>query len=111
MEEQFIRITETGSKYYYKDSGLTILHRTDGPAIEYDNGDKFWYINGLLHRSSGPAVELADGTKEWWVDGVQYTEEEFNALSVTTRLTLDEIANRIGITLADLIQIFKDSGV
>ena len=25
-------------------------HRIDGPAVEYTNGDKKWYINGKLHR-------------------------------------------------------------
>jgi len=24
------------------------LHRKDGPAAEYINGSKFWYINGKL---------------------------------------------------------------
>jgi hypothetical protein len=23
------------------------IHRTDGPAIEYANGNKYWYINGI----------------------------------------------------------------
>ena len=44
-------------------------HRLDGPAIEYSNGDKEWYVEGKLHRLDGPAVELADGTKEWYVEG------------------------------------------
>ena len=39
------------------------LHRTDGPAIEYANGDKYWYINGQRHRDNGPAVEYANGDK------------------------------------------------
>jgi hypothetical protein len=25
------------------------LHRTDGPAIERADGDKFWYLNGQMH--------------------------------------------------------------
>ena len=36
-------------------------HRTDGPAIEYANGYKWWYIKGQLHRTDGPAIEWADG--------------------------------------------------
>jgi hypothetical protein len=54
------------------------LHREDGPAIEYADGDKEWWINGECHREDGPAVECADGTKLWYLSGIQYTEKEFN---------------------------------
>ena len=39
------------------------LHREDGPAVEYANGDKAWYLNGKRHRTDGPAVEDATGDK------------------------------------------------
>ena len=26
------------------------FHREDGPAIEYDNGDKYWYLNDTLYN-------------------------------------------------------------
>ena len=29
------------------------------------------------HRLDGPAVQWPDGSKEWWVNGKQMTEEEF----------------------------------
>ena len=54
---------------YYKDKGCTILHREDGPAIEYADGSKFWYLNGIHHRSDEPAREYNDGTKEWYLNG------------------------------------------
>jgi hypothetical protein len=44
-------------------------HRTDGPAIEYNNGDKIWYLNGELHRADGPAVKWSDGHKIWYLNG------------------------------------------
>ena len=47
-------------------------HRTDGPAIEYSNGDKEWLIHGVLHREDGPAVECANGTKAWYINGKQH---------------------------------------
>ena len=28
-----------------------------------------WLLNGKLHREDGPAIEYANGTKEWYVDG------------------------------------------
>jgi hypothetical protein len=54
-------------------------HREDGPACEWADGDKSWYINGQLHREDGPAVERADGTKFWYINGECLTEAEFNA--------------------------------
>jgi hypothetical protein len=30
-------------------------------CITYSNGDKEWFLNGKLHREDGPAVEWADG--------------------------------------------------
>jgi hypothetical protein len=54
------------TKYWYKDN---YIHREDGPAIEYDNGDKEWWYNGRLHRSNGPAVECANGNKYWFYHG------------------------------------------
>lgn len=78
------------------------LHREDGPAIEYFNSNKIWYINGLkhndndcaeihpdgtkyyyklgkLHRTDGPAVinydklfKRPDPVLEFWLDGVYY---------------------------------------
>jgi hypothetical protein len=80
-QEQYIHINKNSNKFYYKDKAMTVLHRTDGPAIEYANGSKYWYVDGKLHRTDGPAVEYSDGSKEWYVDGKRLTEEEFNALS------------------------------
>ena len=41
------------------------------------NEDKFWYLNGNLHREDGPAIEWADGRKEWWLNNERLTEKEF----------------------------------
>ena len=57
-------------KYYFKDRGMTILHRLDGPAYEGASGQKAWMVNGKRHRLDGPAYEGANVHKEWWVDGV-----------------------------------------
>ena len=50
------------------------LHREDGPAIEYINGDKYWYLNGKGHRIDGPAVEYANGSREWYINGQPHRE-------------------------------------
>ena len=61
------------------------LHRTDGPAIDLVETElectvKKWSINGKYHREDGPAVEWGNGYKEWWIDGEKITEAEFNQL-------------------------------
>ncbi len=52
---------DTSNKEWYYNG---ILHRIDGPAIEYANGDKEWYFEGKKHRIDGPAVEYANGDKK-----------------------------------------------
>jgi hypothetical protein len=44
------RLTEYG---YYQGEEF-IRHREDGPAVECENGDKWFYINGKLHREGKP---------------------------------------------------------
>jgi hypothetical protein len=60
-------IDQDGNKTWRNQEGQ--FHRTLGPAVEYANGDKAWYLNGQLHRTDGPAYEGADGHKVWWVNG------------------------------------------
>lgn len=56
------------------------LHREDGPAVECSSGAKYWYANGTLDRHDGPAIEHANGTKEWVINGNTVSEDEFNRL-------------------------------
>jgi len=42
------------------------LHRLDGPARVYYNGDVQWWVNGKRHREDGPAEERIKGTKKWY---------------------------------------------
>ena len=67
---------ENGTKYYYINGKL---HRENGPAVEFANGGKEYYINNKLHREDGPAVEWADGDKSYFINGKKLTEEEFKA--------------------------------
>ena len=63
-------IDEDGNKIWKNDKGQ--YHRIDGPAIEFADGTKSWYINGQRHREDGPAIECADGSKSWWINGQLY---------------------------------------
>jgi hypothetical protein len=126
MTPQYIYINSKGSKFYYNDKAMTILHREDGPAIEGSNGSKEWRINGKTHREDGPAIEWWDGKKTWYLNGnrhredgpaVEYsngskswylndenlTEAEFLLKTAKeTILTMDEIAAKFGIEVSKL---------
>lgn len=59
-----------------------VLHREDGPAIEYESGTKEWFSNGVRHRKDGPAVERTGGYKYWWFYGKHLSKKEwFESLS------------------------------
>lgn len=67
---------EDGEEWYIDG----VLHRVDGPAIIYEGEYKAWWFNGKRHRLDGPAVEFDDDNKEWWFDGRRIyctTQEEF----------------------------------
>ncbi len=59
-----------GTKYWVNAEGR--LHRLDGPAVEWLNGDKQWWKKGNLHRIDGPAIERSDGYKYWWKNGINF---------------------------------------
>jgi len=67
-------------------------HRSDGPAIEYEDGAREWrlkwWLNGKLHRTDGPAIEHADGHREWWLNDKRYSFD--NWLDVNNYLTDQE---------------------
>ena len=76
-EEEFLakvsnqpEVDKDGKKTWRNSNGQ--LHRTDGPAVEYGNGDKCWYVEGKFHRLDGPAVERANGDKRWYVEGKRH---------------------------------------
>jgi hypothetical protein len=80
MTPQYIKINEFGTKFYYKDKEMKILHREDGPAYEGVDGDKCWFLNGL------------------WI-----TEKEFKKRTAKEIvLTMDEIADKLGIDVSKL---------
>jgi len=56
-----------------------LRHREDGPAVKWANGIREWYVNGRLHREGGPAIEYPDGTREWCINGERVSEEDYPA--------------------------------
>ena len=69
-------VNEYGTKFYT--NAKRQWHRTDGPAVEFPDGTKYWYRNDKLCRTDGPAIEYANGSKYWYLHGKFLTEAEFN---------------------------------
>ena len=70
------------------------LHRTDGPAVKHANGSEYWYIDDRLHRTDGPAIEYADGDKHWFIYGTEYSLEEYIDL-VSEEIQIDIVLNHL----------------
>jgi len=62
MNKSICKVSHNGDKYWYFNNHI---HREDGPAIEYTNGDCEFWLYGLRHRLDGPAVDWADD-KQWF---------------------------------------------
>ena len=41
------------------------------------DGTKQWYLNGKLHREDGPAIEYVDGDKYWFLKNKFYGLEPY----------------------------------
>jgi hypothetical protein len=81
MQIYHVEVDDYQTVWYDKPNGN--LHRIDGPALEYVNGSKYWYLNGQLHRTDGPALEYAGGAKAWYLNNKEMTEQEFLAATKT----------------------------
>ncbi len=68
-----IEIIRDGDKVTRNYKLKVLLHRTDGPAVEYPEGEE-WWINGKLHREGDlPAVDLPK-LKKWYKNGVVHRD-------------------------------------
>jgi hypothetical protein len=76
MIEYKVKVWDNGDKFWYLNGKR---HREDGPACEWANGNKEWRLNGKHHREDGPACELTNGHKEWWLNGKKLTEKQHQA--------------------------------
>ena len=66
METYKVTVNDKGTTRWY--NAKDEYHRVGGPAIEFSDGGKQWFIEGKRHRIDGPAIEFADGTKEWFIE-------------------------------------------
>ena len=68
MQEYWVIVSKEKTEWFQN----KMLHREDGPAIEWNDGTKVWYKNGLRHREDGPAYETKNGIQSWWWDGQRH---------------------------------------
>ena len=62
------RINEYG-EHRWLIKGTLVAHREDGPAIIKPGKYQAWCLHDKYHRIDGPAIMYNDGRKFWWVDG------------------------------------------
>ena len=65
-------IYSNGEKNYYNNGKL---HRMDGPAVIYPWGGEEYYVNGQCHRTDGPAIWLSDGYREYHIRGKRHRSD------------------------------------
>jgi hypothetical protein len=52
-------------------------------------GTKEWRLpSGELHRENGPAVEWSNGDKWWYLNGMNYTEQDYKYKTRSIKLKL-----------------------
>ena len=73
--ESTLSVDSDGDKIWRNKQGQ--VHRRDGPAAEWTDGYKAWYVNDKRHRLVGPAIEWPNGNKLWYIDGKQYSYEDW----------------------------------
>lgn len=74
MTTSICQIDSYGTKRWVIPS-TCILHREDGPAAEYTNGNTHWYLHGKLHHVDGPAIwEPQTGYQAWFLYGKLHRE-------------------------------------
>lgn len=73
VEEKYYSFTEWG---YYREDGIFIVHREDGPARIMKNGNMYWIYHDRYHREDGPACEFNNGDKSWYYHDVEAKDEE-----------------------------------
>ena len=59
-EEPTMTVDRCGNRIWRLSNGK--YHRVDGPAIEWVDGSKGWFINDKNHRIGGPALESVSYT-------------------------------------------------
>jgi hypothetical protein len=71
-------IDKYGTVSYINSKGQ--YHRLDGPAREWPDGSKVWWINDKIHRLDGPAIIFTEQDKHWYLNYKIYPKSRHNRL-------------------------------
>ena len=76
MKEQYVKITTDGSKFYYNHRRMSLLdmHRENGPAVKWANGNREWYLYGVPHKQ-----KYRNGKVTWMLNRKTVTKKEHHA--------------------------------
>ena len=88
MNESTCNVDGSGNKRWTNPSNQ--YHRVGGPAIEYANGDKAWYIHDKRHRIDGPAMKWANGIKEYWYKGEMIAKKRYYSEIFQIKIIMEE---------------------
>ena len=73
-------VSKNSVKYWTNGKGQ-YHHDKDKPAVEWADGTKEWFYNGIRHRENDkPAVEWPDGKKEWFYNGKRHRVNDMPAI-------------------------------
>jgi len=70
---------ELGNTLFLRSCG--ILHRENGPAVEFKDGTKLYFINNKYHRENGPALEYSSGYGHYYLNDVNYDDKKFKKMT------------------------------
>jgi len=56
---------------------MGIKMKKTGIFIKISDKAKRHYLNDFLHREDGPAIEFPNGNKEYYISGIEYLEEYY----------------------------------
>lgn len=77
-----LRLNNKEIQHYISSDPNFVLHNENGPAIIYDNGTKYYFIDGKKHRINGPAIIFNNNNGSWYYNdtyvGNNLTQEEFH---------------------------------
>ena len=58
----------------------------------YDNKTEWFNQEGQRHREDGPAIEYANGYKSWYLNGIEVNEDQvMNSAKELTMAQLEEL--------------------
>lgn len=86
--KDYNEIDSHGTKRWRNNNGQ--YHREDGPAIEWADGAKEWWVNDRRHRLDGPAYVGPGGSSAWWVNDTFIEKDNFPKAVVMFLLNVNE---------------------